>query len=298
MSRLVRAISMDGCFMVCATDTTDIVSRAEQIHQTSAVVTAALGRLLTAASMMGHQLKGKKDSITLRLKGDGPAGTFIVVGDSSGNVKGYVENSVVELPLNTYGKLDVSGAVGKTGTLSVIKDLGMREPYIGQIPIVSGEIAEDITHYYATSEQTPTVCGLGVLVNTDLTVLCAGGFLVQVMPGAQDSEITRLEENVSRLSSVTQMLSDGMTPEQICEQVLSGFDMQLLESAQCSYHCDCSRDRVERALVSLGKKELKEMAETQDVVEVCCHFCNKKYRFEKDEIEKLMQKGIDKGKEV
>ncbi|MEG2086983.1 MAG: Hsp33 family molecular chaperone HslO, partial [Angelakisella sp.] len=206
MGDFVRMITASGAAVCYSADTTDMVAQAEAIHKTSAVVTAALGRLMTAASIIGAGLKGEGNSVTLRVKADGPTGAVIAVADSNGNVKGYVQNPVVELPLNQFGKLDVSGAVGKNGSLYVMKDLGLKEPYMGMVPLVSGEIAEDITSYFATSEQTPSVCALGVLVNPDLTVRAAGGFLVQLLPGAVEEDITKLEQNVAKLRSVTQML--------------------------------------------------------------------------------------------
>lgn len=277
-------ISQDGGAFCMAVNSTDMAAQAEQYHKTSAVMTAALGRLLTAASMMGMLLKGEKDSVTLRLAGNGPAGVLIAVSDSRGNVKAYTGNSVVELPLNVHGKLDVSGAVGKEGTLTVIKDLGLKEPYIGQTPIVSGEIAEDITHYFAVSEQTPTVCALGVLVNPDLTVQAAGGFLLQLLPGAEDGMIDRLEKNIEGLPPVSRMIADGITPEEICRKALDGFSPELLDMQTAEYRCDCSRQRVERALKSLGKAELEQMAEEQETIQVECHFCDKKYIFSRKEI--------------
>lgn len=287
MGNMVRMISRDGGAFCMAVDSTDMAAQAEQYHKTSAVMTAALGRLLTAASMMGNLLKGEKDTVTLRLAGDGPAGAMIAVADSRGNVKAYTGNPVVELPLNQYGKLDVSGAVGKTGTLTVIKDLGMKEPYIGQTPIVSGEIAEDITNYFAASEQTPTVCALGVLVNPDLTVQAAGGFLVQLLPGAEEGIIDRLEKNIEAMPPVSRMVADGVTPEEICRRALDGFSPELLDEQRAVYRCDCSQERVERALRSLGKEELEQMAQEQEITQVECHFCDKKYRFTKEEIRKL-----------
>lgn len=286
MSKLVRMISAEGDLTVIAADTTDIVARAEQIHKTSAVTSAALGRLLAAASMMGAVLKGEDDSLTLRLSGDGPAGTLIAVSDSSGNVRGYVANPVVEIPLNAKGKLDVAGAVGRDGSLTVMKDLGLKEPYIGQVPIVSGEIAEDITSYFALSEQTPTVCALGVLVNPDLTIKAAGGFIIQLLPTAMDNTIDKVEECIKGIPSVTQMLTSGMTPEDICRSVLGKFNLELLDEASPEYRCTCSKERVAKALVSLGKDELKEMAK-EDGTEVCCHFCDKKYHFTPAEILEL-----------
>ena len=217
MGKIVRTLSKDGLVLCCAVDSTDAISRMEQIHKTSAVVTAAEGRLLTAASIIGTMLKSTKDSVTLRMEGNGPAGMLIAVSDGTGNVKGYVGNPVVEIPLNRQGKLDVAGAVGNDGFLYVIKDMGMKEPYIGQVPIISGEIAEDITNYYATSEQIPTVCGLGVLVNPDLSVSAAGGYLLQLLPGAGEETISRVEENIKKLPPVSTMIRQGMTPERLHE---------------------------------------------------------------------------------
>lgn len=288
MSELVRMISTDGTLTVIAADTTDIVNRMEQIHQTSAVTSAALGRLLTAASMMGAVLKGKDNSITLRLNGGGPAGSVIAVSDSEGNVRGYVSNPVVEIPLNIKGKLDVAGAVGKDGTLTVMKDLGMNEPYIGQIPIVSGEIAEDITSYFATSEQLPSVCALGVLVNPDLSIQAAGGFIIQLLPTAMDDTIDKVEECIKDIPAVTQMLTSGMTPEDICRSVLKGFDLEVLDTSSPEYRCNCSRERVAKALVSTGRESLLEMAQ-EKVTEVSCHFCDKKYEFTSAEVLKLVE---------
>jgi molecular chaperone Hsp33 len=289
LGKIISALSRDGSVMCYAADTTDIIARAERLHQTSATVTAGLGRLLTAASLMGCQMKGEQDSLTLRIKGDGPAGSLIAVSDSSGNVRGYPENPVVEIPLNQYGKLDVAGAVGKQGMLHVMRDLGMKEPYIGTTPLVSGEIAEDITYYYAISEQIPTVCALGVLVNTDLTVIAAGGFLAQLLPGAPQEHIDVLERNVNALPSVTGMLSAGKTPEEIALAVLDGLDAELLSDFPVEYRCNCTRERVERALISLGRKELLAMADEQDVTEVDCHFCNRKYRFNPGELRGLAE---------
>ncbi len=289
MGKLLRAISHDGSVMMCVADTTDIVYTAEQYHKTSAVVTAALGRLLTACSMMGAQLKNREDSITLRLKGDGPAGVLIAVSDSLGNVRGYVENPIVEIPLNAYGKLDVRGAVGQEGSLYVIRDVGLKDPYIGSVPIVSGEIAEDITNYYATSEQTPTVCGLGVLVNPDLTVRAAGGYLIQLLPGADDATIDRLEENIGKLDPVTTMLDSGMTVQDILNKALDGFFPEILEESQVDYRCDCTQQRVEKMLISLGKTELQNMIDEDEQCEVACHFCNKKYHFNKQQLQALLE---------
>lgn len=287
MAKVVRTISKDASVTATAIDALDIVSRIEQIHQPSAVVTAALGRLSIAASLMGIGLKGENDSLTLRVNGNGPAGVLIAVADSFGNVKSYVANPVVEIPLNAKGKLDVAGAVGTDGTLSVVKDMGLREPYSGQVPLVSGEIAEDIASYFAVSEQVPTVCGLGVLVNPDLTVKAAGGYLIQLLPFADESVIDIIEKNISEIPSVTQMLTSGMTAEDIAMRVLEGLEPNVLDEFDAQYRCDCSRERVERALISMGRRELEEMAEEHEISEVCCHFCDKKYNFTRDEIRAL-----------
>lgn len=287
MGRVLRAISENGGVVMTAIDSTDVVARAEQIHESSAVVTAALGRLLTAASIMGCGLKGKEQSVTLRLSGGGPAGNVIAVSDAWGNVRGTVSQPVVELPLNPYGKLDVGGAVGRDGTLTVIRDTGMKDPYVGSVPLVSGEVAEDVTAYYAASEQIPTVCALGVLVNPDLTVRAAGGFLVQLLPGALEEEIEQLEGNLKELPSVTQMLEGGMSLEQIIERVLDGFAPNILDEFPVEYRCNCSRQRVEKALLSLGNEELQGMIDEGEPVEVCCHFCERKYNFTQEELKNL-----------
>lgn len=290
MGKIVRSISEDASVVATVFDAKDVVGEIEKIHQPSAVVTAALGRLSIAASLIGIGLKNNDDTVTVRMNGNGPCGTLIAVADSRGNVKSYVGNPVVEIPLNQYGKLDVKGAVGTDGTLTVIKDLGLKEPYTGQIPIVSGEIAEDIAAYFATSEQIPTVCGLGVLVNPDLTVAAAGGYLIQLLPFAPDSVIDIIEENVKKLPSVTKMFSEGMTAEEISLKVLDGLNPNVLDELSAAYKCDCSKDRVERALISMGRDELRSMAEEQENTEVACHFCNKKYNFTSEEILELSKR--------
>lgn len=290
MGKLVRAISEDGSAVAIAIDSTDIVSKIERTHRTSAVVTAALGRLTTAASIMGVQLKGENDTLTLRMNGGGETGSLIAVANSRGNVKSYVANPVVELPLNQYGKLDVSGAVGKDGFLQVVKDLGLKEPYVGQVPIESGEIAEDITRYFAVSEQIPTVCSLGVLVNPDLTVRAAGGFLVQLLPFADESCIDVIERNVNGFAPISQLIDEGKTPEQIAMDLLAGLNPNVLDSCETAYTCDCSRERVEKALISMGRKELETIIEEDGKTEVGCHFCNKKYRFNKQELTELLHR--------
>lgn len=288
MGRLIRAITGDGTIVAYALDSTDMVQKMVDVHQTSAVVTAALGRLLTAASMMGVMLKGKDDSITLRVKGDGPTGTLLAVSDSEGNTKGYVENPVVEIPLNPIGKLDVGAAVGHNGTLQVLKDLNLKEPYVGHTPIVSGEIAEDITQYLATSEQVPSVCALGVLVNPDLSVRVAGGYLIQLLPFADEAAVEKLEENIKHIPAVTTAMNEGRTPEDLIRQALDGFSVEILDERAANYVCDCSRERVENALHSMGAVELRSMIEEQGGAEVLCHFCGQKYRFTAQELEQLI----------
>lgn len=290
MSKIVRYITKDGSAYVIACDTTDMVSEMEQIHKPSATVTAALGRLMTACSMMGNMLKGKEDSITVRINGDGPAGDLIAVSDSNGNARAYVQNPIVEIPLNKSGKLDVKGAVGTDGQLYVIKDIGMKEPYIGQTPIVSGEIAEDITNYFAVSEQTPSVCALGVLVNPDLTVNKAGGFLIQLLPFCEDEVIDKIEANINNIDSVTSMLTSGMTADDIAKKALDGFELDKLDETTASYKCNCSKERVEAALISTGLANLEEMADSNEDTQVECHFCNKKYIFTPKDIKNLIEK--------
>ncbi len=293
MGKLIRCISDDGTLTIMAADTTDAVNRAQEIHKTSAVNSAALGRLLTAACLMGSALKGADDSVTLRINGNGPAGTILAVSDSRGNVRGYVTNPVVELPLNGKGKLDVAGAVGRDGFLTVIKDLGLKEPYVGQVPIVSGEIAEDITSYFATSEQIPTVCALGVLVNPDLTIRRAGGFIIQLLPTADDTVIDKVEKCISGIEPMTTMLDNGLDPETICRTVLPEFKLDVLDSAEPEYRCDCSRERVSRALISMGRDELEKLKEDEKT-EVCCQFCDKKYEFSPADINRLIEESSKK----
>ena len=288
MAKIVRTISHEATVVATAIDALDMVSEIEKIHNTSAVVTAALGRLSIAASLMGIALKGKDDSITLRVNGGGPCGTLIAVADGLGNVKSYVENPVVEIPLNRQGKLDVAGAVGKNGTLSVIKDMGLKEPYSGQIPLVSGEIAEDVASYYALSEQVPTVCALGVLVNPDLTVKAAGGYLIQLLPFAPESVIDTIEKTIAEIPSVTKMLEAGTTADEMAHLVLRGLDPDVMDDLEAHFRCDCSKQRVERALISMGRKELQEMADEEKEQEICCHFCGKKYSFSPADLKRLL----------
>lgn len=290
MGRLIRGITEFGEIMAVAVDGTDIVAKAEQIHKTSATATAALGRLLCAASMMGNAIKKEDGSITIKIAADGPLGTVMAVSDSHGNVRGYVGNPLVELPLNDIGKLDVSGAVGKDGLLHVIKDSGSGEPFVGSVPLVSGEIAEDITSYYALSEQIPTVCALGVLVNADLTVKAAGGYIIQLLPGADDACIDKLEASIEKMPPVSKMLSEGMTLEDILSKALSDFKFDVLTDTIVEYKCNCSQKRVEKALISLGEKELNDMANEGKDIEIKCQFCDKVYNLTCDEIRGLIKK--------
>ena len=292
MDKAVRYITKDGSAFVIACDSTQTVCELEKIHKPSATVTAALGRLITACSMMGDMLKGEEDSITIRMNGAGPAGDLIAVSDSSGNARAYVQNPIVEIPLNSNGKLDVKGAVGTNGQLYVIKDIGMKEPYVGQTPIISGEIAEDITNYFATSEQTPSVCALGVLVNPDLSVENAGGFIIQLLPGCPDEAISMIEESISDIPAVTEMLSSGMSADDIAKRALKGFELDKLDESEFCYKCNCTKERVENALLSTGLENLKEMANDENNTEVECHFCNKKYVFTPDDIKKLMENAV------
>lgn len=277
MPNLIRALSENGGVVFVGIDSTGIVRTMEQLHKTSAVTSAALGRLLTAAALIGAGLKSPTDKVTLRVNGGGPAGMVVAVANGRGEVKGYVEHPVVELPARADGKLDVGGAVGHDGTLSVVRELGLKEPYVGQTPLVSGEIAEDVTAYYAYSQQTPTVCALGVLVDRDLSILNAGGFLVQLLPGAQEEEIAQLEKNVAGLASVTQMLHEGKTPHDIMELVMAGFAPELLDEQEAAYVCGCTRAHVEDVMLSLGRQQLEELEREDPAAEVCCHYCGKKY---------------------
>ena len=290
MGKLIRCITSEGAIMVSAIDSTDIVAKAEQLHKTSAVVTAALGRLLTAGAMMGNMLKGENNSITLKVDGGGPVGIITVSADYHGNVRGYATNPVVEIPLKPNGKLDVSGAVGTDGNLFVIKDLGMKDPYNGFVPLTSGEIAEDITSYYATSEQIPTVCALGVLVDRDLTVKKAGGYILQLLPFTEDEIIDKLEQNLKEVRPVTKLLDEGLDIEDIVRDVLKGFDVEVIYTEEVAYKCKCSKEKVEATLKGLGEKELYENLEAQPQIDVCCNFCNTTYSYTKNDVEKILKK--------
>lgn len=286
---IVSAMAAGEQLRAYACTTREMVEHARQIHNTSPVMSAALGRLLTAGAMMGSMMKGEKDVLTLQIKGDGPAGGITVTADSSANVKGYPDNANVIIPAKPNGKLDVSGAIGY-GSLRVIKDMGLKEPYIGEVALQSGEIAEDITYYFAVSEQVPSSVGLGVLMNKENTVRQAGGFIIQLMPFTTDETIEKLEENLTKLKSVTQMLDEGDTPEKMLERVLDGFDIEFTGKRPCEYKCNCSRERLERVMISLGRKELTSMIEDGKTVEVGCSFCNTNYEFTVEELKDLLEK--------
>ena len=287
MGKLVRMISGCGSVVVSAIDSTDIVNKAHMFHKTYDVASAALGRTLTAASLIGYNLKNKTDTVTLRFDGGGPLGTVTAVADYSGNVRGYLQNPGVSLPLNSKGKIDVGGGVGKNGTLTVIKDMGMKDAYSGSIPLVSGEIAEDITRYYAESEQIPTVCALGVLVDTDFSIKAAGGFILQLLPFTPDDVIDKIEKNIEGLPSVTDMMTKGMGPEEIAAYLLRDMEPNVLDEGEPEYRCTCSRDRMKRALSLLPKEDIESLAEDEET-KTECRFCNKEYVFPKEEIIKLI----------
>lgn len=281
MANLIRGLSENGGVVFCGVDSTQIVRKAEKLHTTSATCSAALGRLLTGAALMGSMLKDDRDRITLRVAGGGPAGVVIACTDGTGNVKGCIDNPLVELPAKANGHLDVGTAVGKDGVLTVIRDNRLqKEPTVGQVPLVSGEIAEDLTSYYAYSEQVPTVMALGVLVDKDLSILCAGGFMVQLLPGATDAEIDRLEKNINAMPSVTELLHAGKTPEDMMQLALAGFTPNVLDERTVQYQCDCSAERTKEMLLSLGRAELERMRDEDPTCEVVCHFCHSKYQYD------------------
>ncbi len=286
---IIRATAANDQIRAFAAVTTEMVESAREHHNTSPVATAALGRLLTAGAMMGSMMKGEKDVLTLQIKAGGPLQGITVTADSQGNVKGYVGNPDVCIPANSKGKLDVAGAVGP-GFLTVIKDMGLKEPYSGQVMLQTCEIAEDLTYYFATSEQVPSAVGLGVLMNKNNTVRQAGGFIVQLMPFAEEEVISKLEQNVQKISSVTSLLEEGHTPESLLEKVLEGFDVQIMEKTDTRFHCNCTRERVEKALISIGRKELNEMIQEGKPIEMNCHFCNTNYTFTVEELKEILRK--------
>ena len=286
---IIRATAANDQIRAFAAVTTEMVETAREHHNTSPVATAALGRLLTAGAMMGSMMKGEKDVLTLQIKAGGPLQGLTVTADSQGNVKGYVGNPDVCIPANSKGKLDVAGAVGP-GFLTVIKDMGLKEPYSGQVMLQTCEIAEDLTYYFATSEQVPSAVGLGVLMNKNNTVRQAGGFIVQLMPFAEEEVISRLEQNVQKINSVTNLLEEGHTPESLLEKVLEGFDVQINEKMDTRFCCNCSKERVAKALISIGRKELNEMIQEGKPIEMNCHFCNTNYNFTVEELKEILRR--------
>lgn len=285
---IVRAMTADGFVKAMAIASTNLVERARNIHNTTPTATAALGRVLTAASMMGNLQKVENGALTLQVRGNGPLGTILATSDAVGNVRGYVHNPSITLLEKYAGKLDVGAAVGTDGMLTVIRDLQMKEPYIGSVALVSGEIADDVTAYFAQSEQTPTACALGVLVDTDHSVKVAGGYLIQLLPGAPEEVISRLEQGIAKAGAVTPLLSDGLTPEDILRRVMADFELEFLETTEVSYKCYCSRERVTSTLISVGKKDLQEMIDEGKPVTIECQFCDTKYRFTPEELRELL----------
>ena len=284
MDKILRTITSDGSLMAAAIDSSEIVYTAQKVHGLSRTACAALGRLLTGASLMGDMLKTDGATLTLKVNGGGPLGTLVAISDSKGNVRGYVQNPHITLLEKYKGKLDVGAAVGKTGTLTVIRDLQMKEPYTGTIPLVSGEIAEDITAYFATSEQIPTACALGVLIDRDQSVKVAGGYLIQLLPGAPEDVIGRIEAGIKALGAVTPAMEGGMTPQKLLSAVLADFTVEFLEEDPVCYRCYCSAERVRTALISLGREELRSIEEEGEPMEVTCQFCDKVYHFSPQEI--------------
>ena len=288
---VIRATAADGQIRAFAATARDLVEEARRAHNTSPVATAALGRLMTAAVMMGYDMKGDKDLLTIKIQGDGPIGGLTVTADSHGNVKGYAFNPSVMLPPNAKGKLDVGGALG-VGVLSVIRDIGLKEPYVGQTILVSGEMAEDLTDYYGTSEQTPSSVALGVLMNKDNTVRQAGGFILQLMPGASETVIGGLERRIAEVDSVTSLMDVGNTPETILQYILGDFGLEINDKNPARFFCNCSKSRVAKALISLGRKELGEMIQDGRPVEVNCDFCGRSYVFAVEELQELLEQAV------
>lgn len=298
MDRIIRTITSDGSLMASAIDSSELVYTAQRLHGLTKTSCAALGRLLTGASLMGAMLKEAHATLTLKIAGDGPLGNLLALADSKGNVRGYVDHPGVELPLRSDGKLDVGGAVGHHGRLAVIRDFGTGEPYSGQVELISGEIAEDLTNYYATSEQTPTACALGVLVDKETgESMLAGGLLIQALPGADEAVLSQLENNLAKLDSVTTMLAKGFGPEEMCRCTLNGFHVEKLDEFQIDYACNCSKDRFSRVLLTLGAKELASLPlNDQGMAETVCQYCNRKYYFSKDELDVLAKRSQKKDK--
>lgn len=297
--RIIRAVTCDGAIKILAMTARETVEKARRLHDLTPLTSAALGRTLIAASLLGNDLKGEDNSITVRIDAEGPVGSIVAVSDSSGYVRGYCKNPHADLPVREKDrKIDVSGGVGKNGTLSIIKDLGLKEPYVGQVELVSGEIAEDITAYLATSEQIPSVCALGVLVDRDWSIKAAGGYIIQLLPGVYDDEIDRLEECIKKARAVTECLDEGMSLEEMLETTLEGFEIEILDEAEVGYRCTCSRERTRGVVMSIGEDELSNIAEEDGKAEVACSFCDNKYLFKKAELIEMIEEIKNKKKDT
>lgn len=291
---IVRGLAANKSIRVFAAITTDMVEKARKIHNTTPVATAALGRTITAASIMGYMLKGDNNKLTLQVRGSNEIKSIVAVADSRGYVKGYISHPYIDVSLNEKGKLDVGGAVGKNGKLIVIKDLGLREPYVGQSNLITGEIGEDIAAYYMYSEQQPSVVSLGVLLNVDGSVKASGGFIIQPLPDVEEETLIKLEESIKDVQSISSMVDEGMTGEEILRKVLKNFDVEIIEKNEIEFVCDCSKDKIEKALISIGEKELRAIIEEDGKAEIQCHFCNEKYLFNKEELIKLLDRALQK----
>lgn len=285
---LVRGIDRKKSFRVFVASTTNLAEKSRRIHNTSPTASAALGRVLTAAAIMGVTMKGDRDSLTFKIKGDGPIGNIVTVANSNGEVKGYVDNPQADLPSRVDGKLDVGGIVGKNGQLTIIRDLGLKEPYIGYSNLVSGEIAEDLVHYYYLSEQQPSAINLGVLVDKDISIKAAGGYMVQILPNVEEKDIDKIEEILKNAEPISTLIDKGLTPEEILENLFGEFQIEVLEKKNIKFKCNCNRDKIEGVLLSLGKKELTDIIEEDGQAEIVCHFCNTKYNFSKEDLIKLV----------
>lgn len=285
---IIRGIDKKGNIRLFVATSTHMVEEARKTHGTSPTATAALGRVLTAAVLLGITMKGERDALTFKIKGDGPIGSIIAVSNNGGQVKGYVDNPYADLPSRPDGKLDVGGLVGKNGQLAIIKDLGLKEPYIGYSNLVSGEIAEDLVHYFHLSEQQPSAINLGVLVDKDISVRAAGGYILQLIPGVEDKDIDRIEGILKKAKPISTLIHQGLSPEQVMETLFGEFEMEILERKEIEYKCNCNRKRIEGVLLSLGKEEINKIIEEDEKAEIICHFCNKKYHFSKEDLQKLM----------
>lgn len=285
---LIRGMDKLGRVRIFVAKTTNLVEESRRIHNTSPTATAALGRALTAGAIMGAMMKNESDLLTLKISGDGPVGKILVVANNKGYIKGDIDFPMADVPCRLDGKLDVGTLVGRNGTITAVMDLGLKEPYIGQSSLISGEIAEDLANFYMVSEQIPSAVSLGVLVDIDISCIAAGGYIMQLLPGISDEEITIIEKKLSKMEPISTMIDKGLTPEEIMKSLLDSFDMEILDKMDLEYHCDCSREKIEKVIISLGRREIEEIIKEDGQAEVVCHFCNTKYLFEKDELIKLI----------